>query len=123
MVRPNRYLGVNGDDDDDKDNNYDDDDGDDDDGNGGGGGDGQAQQVQMGISVDNISVQTYMGAWRSSFRNTKRKVSTKPYMDPQTNIMMRKSRISTFVRMVFRPPIASLDLGSSRSMSILKSCV
>ena len=41
-------------------------------------------------------------------------------MDPQTNIMTRKSRISKLVRIAFKPPIESFDFGSSRSMSIWK---
>ena len=51
-------------------------------------------------------------------RKTKRKVSTKPYIEPQTNIMTRKRRISRLVRIAFSPPIESFDFGSSRSMSI-----
>ena len=61
---------------------------------------------------------SYIGACRSSLRKTKRNVSTNPYMEPQTNIMTRKSRISMLVRMAFRPPMESFDLGNSRSMSI-----
>ena len=41
-------------------------------------------------------------------------------MDPRTNIMTRKSRISKLVRIAFKPPIESFDFGSSRSMSIWK---
>ena len=61
---------------------------------------------------------SYIGAWRSSLRKTKRKVSTKPYMEPQTNIMTRKRRISRLVRIAFNPPMESFDFGNSRSMSI-----
>ena len=63
----------------------------------------------------------YIGAWRSSFRKTNRKVSTNPYIIPQMNIITRNSKISKLVRIDLRPFIASLLMGSSRSVSILRA--
>ncbi len=45
-------------------------------------------------------------------RKTKRNVSTKPNMEPHTNIMMRKMMHETLLKIALRPCIVSESFGS-----------
>jgi hypothetical protein len=47
-----------------------------------------------------------------TLRKTKRKVSTKPNMEPHTNIMMRKMMQETLLKIALRPCIVSESFGS-----------
>jgi hypothetical protein len=51
----------------------------------------------------------------TTFRKTKRNVSTKPNMQPQMNIMMRKMMQETLLKISFRPRSVSESLGSPMS--------
>ncbi len=48
-------------------------------------------------------------------RKTKRKVSTKPNMEPHTNIMMRKVMQDTLLKIALKPCIVSESFGSPMS--------